>query len=222
MEEIKEKQIIAQCYHCGNKGLMNVVSVHKEQFGGTTVDETGELDVELEETFFWFTLSCPVCKFITLMQKYTNECYYNPGTNTVLYDDEIIYPENKMNLKNVPKNIATSFEAALKISNINSDLTLMSLRKTLELICNDMNAKGDDLDTKIKSLIKDKIFPIEFEDAYWIIRQLGNKAAHSDNTGVHNYDVKEIINLLYTIINYLYVTPGKIKYLKEKLQKESK
>ena len=222
MEGNKDKQIIAQCYHCGNKGLMNVVSIHKEKFGGTFEDENGNLDSDFEEIFFWYTLSCPVCKVVTLMQKYTNEGYYNSSTETVLYDKEIIYPENKLNLKNVPKNIASSFEAALKIKNINSDLTLLSLRKTLELICNDKIAKGKDLNSKIKSLIDDKVFPVEFEDAYWIIRHLGNKAAHADDTGVHTYDVKEIINLLYTIIDYLYVTPSKIKYLKEKLQKEDK
>ena len=222
MDEGKDKQIIAQCYHCGNKGLMNIVSIHREKFGGTFVDEKGNIDNDLEEIFFWYTLSCPVCKFVTLMQKYTNEAYYNHNTDTEYYDTDIIYPENKLNLKNVPKNIASSFEAALKIKNINSDLTLLSLRKTLELICNDNNAKGKDLNSKIKSLIEDKVFPVEFEDAYWIIRHLGNKAAHADDTGVYTYDVKEIINLLYTIINYLYVTPSKIKYLKEKLKKEDK
>ena len=99
---------------------------------------------------------------------------------------------------------------------------MLSLRKTLELICNDNNAKGKDLNSKIKSLIDDKIFPAEFEDVYWIIRHLGNKAAHTDDTGVHTYDVKEIMNLLHTVIEYLYVTPSKIKNLKEKLQKEDK
>jgi len=220
MTNKKKEQVIEQCFHCGNKGLMDVVATHNKRFGGTYVTDCGEIENDLMEDFIWQVLSCPVCCFVTLIQKYTCEGNYNPYINTQIYDIEILYPENKINLNNVPKNIASSFESALKIQNINSDLTLISLRKTLELICNDKNAKGRDLKSKINYLIKDNIFPEEFNDAYWIVRHLGNKAAHTDETGIHTRDVKAIINLLYVIINYLYVTPHNMKYLKEKLEEE--
>lgn len=221
MSVTETKQVIENCYHCGNKGLLNIVGSHTEKFGGYFINENGEQDNDLSESFTWLMLSCPVCRFITLKQNYTNECYYDPRSDTQMFDYEVLYPENKINLHNVPKDIASSFEAALKIRNINSDLTLISLRKTLELICNEKKATGKTLDAKIQDLINSNIFPKEFKDASWIIRKLGNEAAHSNETTVHNNDVKEITNLLYTIINYLYVTPYKIKYLKEKIEDKS-
>ena len=217
--KIKE-QMIEQCYHCGNKGLMNIICNHSEKFGGYYIDENGKDEYDPLEEFRWFILLCPVCRFLTIKQKYSSEeLGFNPITEEPFYEEEIIYPENKMNVKNIPKYIASTFEAALKIKNIDRESCLVLLRKTLELICNEKEAKGYDLDSKVKDLISQKIFPKELEDAYWIIRSSGNQAAHTTNINLHNYDIKQIIDILYTIIDYLYITPSKIKYLKNKLEK---
>ena len=213
-------QIIAQCYHCGNKGLMNIICDHSEKFGGHYVDEKGKEEYDPIEEFRWFILLCPVCRFLTIKQKYSSEeLGYNPITEEPFFEEKIIYPENKMNVKNVPKDIASTFESALKIKNVNQESCLVLLRKTLELICNEKKTTGHDLDSKVKDLINQKIFPKELKDAYWIIRSSGNQAAHTTNINLHNYDIKQIIDILYTIIDYLYITPNKIKYLKNKLEK---
>jgi len=213
----EQEQTICQCYHCGNKGLMNVISIQKEKFGGSFVNADGVLDNDLEENFIWYTLSCPVCHFITLMQKYTNESYYDPSTDELNYDEEILYPENKMKMQGVPKSIESSFESALKIKNIDSNICLISLRRTLEMICNDKHAEGNNLYKKIKYLIQEKIFPEELENAYLVIKDFGNDGAHGGNIHLYGYEIDELIKLLYDVINYLYIMPKKMENMKQRL-----
>lgn len=214
----KKEQLLEQCYHCGNKGMMNVLCSHKKKYGGFYINEDGQPEKDLEESFKWIMLECPVCNQISLLEIYTNECYYDSFTNEQLFDESIIYPLNNYNLLNVPKDISNSFESSLKVKNINIDLCLIAIRKTLELICNDKHAKGNCLKTKIDYLIRINVFPKEMESAYGIIRNAGNKAAHDVLKKISKHDIDEIISLLYSIINYLYIIPKKMTILSEKLE----
>lgn len=47
-----------------------------------------------------------------------------------------------------------------------------------------------------------------FEDACWIIRKLGNEAAHGDNVHYFEYEVEQVITYVSEIINYLYCLPA--------------
>lgn len=215
MQNNEKKQMIAQCYHCGNKGLMNVVHIEKVKFGGIYENDYGEIEHEFEERFLWKILSCPVCQFVSIHQTYSNDAMVSQCGN--YYDEEIIYPNIKMKMSNVPKDIEAAFESALKIKNIDSAICLISLRRTLELICNDKGAKGKNLYDKIKYLIQEKIFPKELKEAYYIIKDFGNDGAHGGLVSLSNLEVDELIKLLYDIINYLYIMPNKINNMKTKL-----
>ena len=76
MEE--KKQTIVQCYHCGNKGLMNIQYEVNQKFGGYYENDSGEYQHELEEHITWQLLSCPVCHLVTLYQIYTDESMQVP------------------------------------------------------------------------------------------------------------------------------------------------
>ena len=69
---INQEQVLAQCYHCGNKTLMNVQCVVDQRFGGVQVNENLEPEFEMQEDYKWKLLSCPVCPFLTLYQVYTD------------------------------------------------------------------------------------------------------------------------------------------------------
>ena len=216
MDESKKYEI-NQCYHCGNKGLMEILHEHMEKFGGNYVNSDGSVDHDIEEHYTWILLKCPVCRKISLIQKYTDESMYNLITHIEDYYISNIYPLNSYKMDNVPSNIASAFEAALKIRNINTDLCLAGLRKVLELICKDNKAVGRTLEKKIDDMINKNVFPKEMEVAYWIIRQVGNKAVHDKVIELTKYDINEIVTLLYAIINYLYIIPNKMIKLKDKL-----
>lgn len=220
----KKKQIIAQCYHCGNKGIMNIEHEVNQQFGGDYENEFGDYQHDFEEHFSWKLLSCPVCHLITLYQLYTDESMQVPYGEDFrqLYEEKIIYPENKMKMDGVPKEIASSFESALKIKKIDYNICLISLRRTLEMICNNKNAKGGTLYKKIINLIEEKIFPKELEDAYFVIKDFGNNGAHGNNMSLSQYEVDELIDILYGVIKYLYIMPKKIEKMKKTLEEKSK
>lgn len=145
---------------------------------------------------------------------------YDSYNDIEYYDISNLYPLNNYKMDNVPIDISSSFEAALKVKDINIDLCLVGLRKVLELICKDNNATGRTLEKKIDDMIQKNIFPKEMEVAYWVIRQAGNKAVHEKKSKLTKYDIDEIANLLYSIINYLYIIPRKMVKLKGKINDE--
>lgn len=212
----KNEQIIIQCYHCGNKTLMNVKCEINQRFGGVQVNFDDEH--EMQEDYKWKLLSCPVCHFLTLYQIYTDESMQieKNGDMEQQYEYQIIYPENRMILNEAPKEVASAFESALKIKNIDRQICLISLRRTLELICKEKCAKGRTLEAKINNLVLKNIFPKNLENAFSVIREYGNSGAHS-NIILTDSQLNELIKILYSIIDYLYVIPKKATKMKERL-----
>lgn len=217
MENIQE-QVLTQCYHCGNKTLMNVEYKVCQHFGGVNINENSEYEYEMQEDFEWKLLSCPVCHFLTLFQIYTDESMQalKNGKVEQLYEKQVIYPENRLILNEVPREVSNAFESALKIKKIDRQICLISLRRTLELICKEKNANGKTLQVKINNLIKKNIFPKDLENAFSVIREYGNSGAHSD-INLTDYQLNELIRILYSVIDYLYITPNKAVKMKEKL-----
>ena len=220
MVKNNQKQMVVQCYHCGNKTLMNVEHEVKQNFGGIIDNKNHDFEYEMREEFRWILLSCPICHFLTLYQIYTNESMEFFDDNQIMQDCDlqIIYPENRMLLNEVPKKVVNAFESALKIKKIDCQTCLMALRRTLELICKDKNAEGKTLRAKIDNLISKNIFPKGLESTYDVIRQYGNEGAHSYIDLTDN-QLNELVQILYSIIDYLYIVPKKSVNLKNQLDK---
>ena len=70
----------------------------------------------------------------------------------------------------------------------------------------------------VKDMIAKKILPEMFDDACWIIRELGNSAAHAENKVFYKAQVEQTIDFVKTIINYLCVLPEKMKNMREIIQ----
>lgn len=87
------------------------------------------------------------------------------------------------------------------------------------MICKDKNAVGKDLQSKIADLVGKKILPEMMNDACWVLRQLGNDAAHADDIEFTESEVRECIDFVSIIVNYLYSMPIKVGELKERLTK---
>lgn len=214
MEE--KKQILMQCYHCGNKGLLNVIAQHKDTDTEFAYDEYGnKVGIVFQENMVWSMVSCPVCNMISVYKEYWNSCEHSK-------EDTVVYPTSNFNNLGVPKNISKAFEAALKVKQIDSAICLLSLRRTLEVVCKDKGAKGKDLESKIKDLIERGVFPSVFEDACWVIRQLGNNAAHADESIFYTNEVNEVISFVELILEYTYSAPLKMKELRKRIEKQKK
>ena len=213
MERIIDNYKLQQCYHCGNEGLLQIVGKHQHTYGGPILNKYGEaIDCEMQEFFEWILLSCPVCYKVSLLQTYSNELFNGE-------DIDLLFPECNVNFLGVPVEIKTAFEAALKVKNIDTSVCLLSLRRVLEAICKEQGAEGRNLDNMIKNMLDNGKLPEIMNDACWIIRQLGNDAAHAGEIRVYKSDVEQTIDFLKTIIHYLYTLPVQMERLKEKIKK---
>lgn len=208
------------CYHCGNQGLMPIRHVHVHDYGGPVFDKTGaQIDHDLEEHFEWTLLSCPVCGKVTLTEDYDNEILDEYG---VCIGTKILYPQSSVDYRGIPKNIKTAFESALKVKNIDAAICSLSLRRVLETICKDKGVTDGSLETKIQMMIDRGILPEMFNDACWIVRQIGNDAAHGDNRMFSPYQVDQTIEFMKNILNYLYSMPVKMQELRSAIEEEKK
>jgi len=211
MEECT-KDTVYTCYHCGNTGLLKYI--------GGTCWKNEEYDIApngivyncfLIEHEDWDIFECPVCHKPVVVRTYTFDA------NDDLPEVTIEFPNNPIHRDGVPTEIATAFESAVKTKGIDPAICLLSLRRVLEMICKDKKATGNNLESKIKHLIETKVLPDMFNDACWIIRTLGNKAAHADTARFSDYEAEQVIEFLSIIIEYLYSVPIRITKMKERL-----
>ena len=210
-----ENYKIHTCYHCGNRGLMRIEGTYLHTYGGVTFDSSGNvIDCDPEEHFKWFLLSCPVCHKATLLEEYDTDIF-----DQAIYI-ETLYPQSSVDYAGIPGNVKSAFEAALKVKNINASICILSLRRVLEAICKDKGAQGKNLFEMVNNMIERQILPEMFYDICWVIRELGNSAAHADDKVFYGDQVEETVSFVRTIIEYLYVLPEKMKKMRKLLKNE--
>lgn len=207
------KDQVHTCFHCGNTGLMNYVGNTYWTYDEVERNALGDIIYAVQiEHEYWHVFECPVCHKPVLISEY---CFDAQESRPEIKTE---YPTIAVSRDGVPKDIYSAFESAVKTKGIDYSICLLSLRRVLEMICKDKGAEGRDLEKKINDLIDKKIFPPMIEDACWIIRQLGNDAAHADKIPVYTYDIEQVIGYVATIIDYLYSLPHRVEKMKTKIE----
>ena len=197
---------------------MRVEGEYKTKRGGPIHDEGNNIvDYDPIERVEMRLFSCPVCHEVTLYKEVFNEEY--GFTDTLEY----CYP--KITVKHdaaIPDHIQKAYEAALKIKNIDEPMCLIGLRRVLEAICKDKGAEGTDLSKMVNDLVNKKVLPEMLNDACWVVRQLGNSAAHADQTDFYKYEVERTTEFVGALIDYLYVLPNRIARFKQNIEEKLK
>lgn len=207
------KEQVHTCFHCGNTGLMNYVGNTYWTYDEVERNAFGDIIYATQiEHEYWHVFECPVCHKPVLISEY---CF---DAQESIPEIKTEYPTIAVSRDGVPKEIYSAFESAVKTKGIDYSICLLSLRRVLEMICKDKGAEGRDLEKKIDDLIEKKIFPPMIEDACWIIRQMGNDAAHADKIAVYTYDIEQVIGYVATIIDYLYSLPYRVEKMKKKIE----
>lgn len=214
---MEKKQVLEQCYFCGNLTLMNVVGTHRYLYTDEDCDEfTGKSWVVFYEDTTWYMNSCPVCNNITLTKEYSNSEMikgWGPGS----CEKTVIYPIATFSAKDIPNIIKTAYESALKVRNIDNSICLIALRRTLESICKDKGAMGKTLYSMIKDLSDKSILPPILNGISDVLRELGNEAAHGSDIQHYKEDVDLMFEFTESIINYVYILPIKLSNIQAKL-----
>ena len=170
-------------------------------------------------------LLCPICHQYNIISAYWDNTYGKlyDGDNV---DESIIFPipSNLVSSKSdlVPDTIIKIFKKAIELKLYDEESCLIKLRKTLEMICNDQNADGNNLLEKIINISEKGILPITLKSASTIIRKLGNIGAHESDININSSEIECVIELVEYIIQYIYVLPKEIEKIDKKFNLISK
>lgn len=202
------------CFHCGNTGVLNLIGKTQWKHEDIVYDNNDDIvSCTLLEHEDWFLFECPVCNRPVVIRQDTcdiSEEVYKPVN---AYPSVMVFPEG------VPQEIYSAFEAAIRTKGIDRSICVMSLRRVLEMICKEKGAKGSNLEKMIDDLVVKGTLSPAFADACWIVRKLGNCAAHAEKAEIYAYQVEQLIEYISTIINYLYSMPFRVAKMKQRIQK---
>ena len=211
-----------KCSNCNNETLMEIHARNKI--------ENGDL---LGDSYYYdeqIVLKCPSCRNYNIINAYWDSSY-GKVTESKKYEDvycgdnvyeTILYPvvSELSNGANgiVPNDIFKTFRKSLELKSVDSDSCLVKLRKTLELICNDKNVIGHNLNDKLKKLFELGILPSTLKSASNITRKLGNMGAHESDIEISTTELSSTIKLVEYIIQYIYILPKEIEILEKKIK----
>jgi len=181
---------------------------------------SGYLEDDLEFSKTYKLYACPICNNVTLLHIYTDESMINwsyNGEREQYNEEKILFPITSLESNAMPKEVKEAFEAALKIRNIDNNLCLMALRRTLELILLNKGATKWGLKEKIEEIAAKGILPDALKEASKFTKFLGDSAAHGNGSETSLNDVNTMIEFVEYIIEYLYILPHKIERYKTKI-----
>ena len=204
---------IATCPHCGNKTSHVVTSQtsSREKVYDTNGEFIGEFD-----NYFYLT-ACKTCNEICLFSDW--ELSDNPGN---LNEAVPFYPYKRKLAEAVPKEIRKSYEEAKKVEKISPNAFAVLTRRSLELLCKDQKAKGNNLKEQISDLSAKGNIPSTLIEMADTLRFLGNIGAHEIEFDFEKSETQAMDDFLVAMLEYVYVAPNKIRNLLDSISKKSK
>ena len=188
-------KISVRCPTCGHNGTFETVGVPD------MYDSTNQI---------WYgQRKCPNQK----CNSHIFYAYINTG-ETFTYPQETI----GFDKEGIPDKVLNAFEEAIKChSNQYFIASAIMLRKTLEEICAERNATGDNLKKRLKDLGAKIFIPKELIEGMDELRLLGNDAAHIESNTFDNIGKNEIeISIEFTkeILKGVYQYEGLLNKLR--------
>jgi len=207
MENQKTK--IRECFHCGNRAPMEIVATYKD----TIV--YGEPPYNDEDYYTWTILICPSCRRPTLEEIFKTS--FEAEIDGWPVHERILYP-SKINLEGLPETVKKSYEAFLKVRNVEPNAFAVLIGRTLDFICKDRNSKGNNLYEKLINLSDRNEIPGRLAEMAQGLRKLRNIGAHADLGEIVKDDVPILIALCEAILEYVYRAPSRLKLLQSRIE----
>ena len=206
----KQVRNVSFCPHCSNRAPQTLVYVQRytERAWDARTGEESE-----PAPWSTFVAACDTCKHILL--------YDNPGGQ--LKDQEfhfgtLEFPAHGLHIS-VPSAIRDVYDEASRIRALAPNAFAVQIRRALETLCNDRNAKGRNLASQLKDLAERNEIPFVLSELTDTLRLLGNIGAHSGNESVHQLQAYEIDEFFCVVVEYVYVAPSKLAAFRNRLDK---
>ena len=208
-EEMKQWEQTITCPHCGNKTPQVV------EYETTSTEKVSTLSGRIFLVdYYYFLVQCKTCNGISLY--ISSEDAEDPYD---LEDAYCLYPKTKAIPSNIPDVIRRSYSEAKKVEKISPAAFVVLIRKSLECLCEDKKAEGNNLKNKLNYLAKKGIIPETLLKMVHGVRLLGNIGAHPSDYDITEEEVGIIGDFFAAVIEYVYIAPEKIKNLEEKLKR---
>ena len=207
---MNNKEELKLCPHCGNRAPMAVATSYKHQI------IYGDPPYTDEDNFFWLIFVCPNCNKPILVEKFQSSFEIDIIEGWPIHE-KTLYPFNQVNLRDLPENISKSYEAALKVRHIEHNAFAVLIGRTLEMICQEKNAKGNNLFDKLNYLCKQEVIPGRLVEMAQGIRQLRNIGAHADLGEIVESDIQILTDFTEAILEYIYHAPARLEILQNRL-----
>lgn len=203
--EIPKGYMIARCAECGNEGLHKITATYNQTCYGYADEEPGIIGY-----IKWTLLECPICHSISLSKALDESI-----SDEVYTQEEIVYPPARKIFPNTPNMIVKAYEAAIETLKGDLDISLIAVRRVLEMICKERGCKRKTLESMLKDMVNKNILPKTLDQCSLLIRKMGNKGAHGEvEYTVAKYDIEELIHFIETILYYIYELPKEVERLK--------
>lgn len=199
----KSKSKVRECFHCGNRAPMEIVGTYNDTI---VLGDPPYTDVVY---YNWLLLICPSCMKPTLEEILRTTLDQDidegwPVHETTLYPSQI-------QVEYLPEKVKTSYQSALKVRNVELNAFAVLIGRTLDIICNERNAKGNTLYEKLNDLSSRNEIPGRLADMAQGIRVLRNIGAHADLGEIVQEDVPILIDFCEAILEYLYKAPSRLR-----------
>jgi hypothetical protein len=206
-------ELILICSHCGNR------TPHVIKTQTSSCEEVFDINREFmgEIDNYYYLTECKTCNGICLFSDW--EASDNPGD---LQKATLLYPAPRALGEAIPKEIRKSYEEARKVEKISPNAFAVLIRRSLELLCKDQKAKGNNLKEQIADLSERGIIPKPLVAMAETLRFIGNIGAHKIEVNIDLEETSAIDDFLVAMLEYVYVAPDKIKKLRDSISMKSK
>lgn len=205
----QEIRRVAYCPHCGNRAPQRLL--YRQCFQERTWSADGdEVDPVPWSTF---VACCETCAHVLV---YDNPADQLDGSDFA--HGRLEYPRDDRLGVSIPARVAEIYMEAARIKQIAPNAFAVQIRRALEAVCENRNAKGSTLYERLRDLVAKGEMPPVLAKATDIMRLLGNIGAHSTSTSVHQLHVNAIDDFFRAVIEYLYVAPSKVKQFEVQLK----
>ncbi len=201
----------------------------KEQFftcprcgSNTILDLFGEIELEENiydisgdyETFvynYYYLFKCRNCDQASIFAHF----YSHPEPDWIS-SLVLIFPKPRTLSSGLPQPIHDTYMEAKEVQYVSKSSFVVLIRKCLEQICSDQNAKGRNLFNKIKDLSDRGILPEKIVNLSTLIRFIGNIGAHDNDNELDFLDIDMIDKFFHIVADYIYSIDRDIEMMSEK------
>lgn len=211
-----EEQVVVTCYQCGNRAPQELVAEHL----GQEIYE--HLDGErYQENFSYWIYRCLTCSGITLYGDFAEYPKHRSLEERRIYPQgsRLLPPKHMLARQDcVPDRIVKIYEEIWPLRHIAPNAFAGQIRRALELICQDQEAKGRTLYDQLKDLTGRGTFPGSFSEVTDLIRVIGNLGAHVSERDIDFWDAELLDDFFRSVVEYVYISPSKIERMKDRFR----